>query len=212
MLRQRAQRFLLVFFPLLLVEGCGTLIMPNVRTGMVQLEKGSYQLDQSHVTVLFKVGHMGLSTFVGRFNRVDASLEFDPTNLAAAKLSAVIDVASIDVNNANLENSLRGSSWLNSDKYPQAVFNTTGVTVLDEHTAVFRGNLQLHGVTAPIDLTVQFNGGGNNVLTGHYTLGFSATSSFFRSAYNIDYLIPAISDQVSIEVYAEFQQQKRKQE
>jgi polyisoprenoid-binding protein YceI len=83
----------------LVLISCGTLIKPHVKTGMVQLEKGSYKLDQTHVTVLFKINHMSLSTFVGRFNRVDASLEFDPTNIAAAKLSAIIDVTSIDVNN-----------------------------------------------------------------------------------------------------------------
>lgn len=192
-------------FILLLLVSCGTLIKPNVKTGIVQLEKGSYQLDQTHVTVLFKINHMGLSTFVGRFNKVDATLEFDPANIAAAKLSAIIDVASIDANNPDLEETLRGSSWLDTEKYPQAFFKTTSVNLLDQNSAVFAGELSLHGVTAPIDLTVTFNGGANNMLTGFYTLGFSATSTFNRSAFGVDYLIPAIGDAVAIEVFAEFQ-------
>jgi len=191
----------------LLLASCGTLIKPTVKTGIVQLEKGSYKLDQTHIAVLFKINHMGLSTFVGRFNKVEASLEFDPANIAAAKLSAVINVASLDVNNADLEETLRGSSWLDTEKYPQAFFKTTSVTVLDKNSAVFAGELTLHGVTAPINLTVTFNGGANNMLTGFYTLGFSATSAFNRSTFGIDYLIPAIGDQVAIEVFAEFQQQ-----
>ena len=191
----------------LLLVSCGTLIKPDVKTGIVQLEKGSYKLDQTHIAVLFKINHMGLSTFVGRFNKVDATLEFDPKNIAAAKLSAVIDVASLDVNNVDLEETLRGSSWLDTEKYPQAFFKTTTVTVLDQNSAVFAGDLTLHGVTAPINLTVTFNGGGNNMLTGFYTLGFSATTTFNRATFGIDYLIPAISDQVAIEVFAEFLQQ-----
>jgi polyisoprenoid-binding protein YceI len=192
-------------FILLLLVSCGTLIKPNVKTGIVQLEKGSYQLDQTHVAVLFKINHMGLSTFVGRFNKVDATLEFDPANIAAAKLSAIIDVASIDANNPDLEETLRGSSWLDTEKYPQAFFQTTNVKVLDQHSAIFSGDLTLHGVTAPIDLTVTFNGGANNMLTGFYTLGFSAASTFNRSTFGVDYLIPAIGDAVAIEVFAEFQ-------
>ncbi len=192
-------------FILLLLVSCGTLIKPNVKTGIVQLEKGSYQLDQTHVTVLFKINHMGLSTFVGRFNKVDATLEFDPANIAAAKLSAIIDVASIDANNPDLEETLRGSSWLDTEKYPQAFFKTTSVSLLDKNSAVFAGELTLHGVTAPIDLTVTFNGGANNMLTGFYTLGFSATSTFSRSTFGVDYLVPAIGDAVAIEVFAEFQ-------
>lgn len=189
----------------LLLASCGTLIKPNVKTGIVQLEKGSYQLDQTHVAVLFKINHMGLSTFVGRFNKVDAALEFDPNNIAAAKLSAVIDVASIDVNNPDLEETLRGSSWFDTEKYPQAFFKTTNVSLLDQNSAVFAGELTLHGVTAPINLTVTFNGAANNMLTGFYTLGFSATSTFNRSAFGVDYLIPAIGDAVAVEVFAEFQ-------
>lgn len=189
----------------LLLASCGTLIKPNVKTGIVQLEKGSYLLDQTHVAVLFKINHMGLSTFVGRFNKVDAALEFDPNNIAAAKLSAVIDVASIDVNNPDLEETLRGSSWFDTEKYPQAFFKTTNVSLLDQNSAVFAGELTLHGVTAPINLTVTFNGAANNMLTGFYTLGFSATSTFNRSAFGVDYLIPAIGDAVAIEVFAEFQ-------
>lgn len=192
-------------FILLLLVSCGTLIKPNVKTGIVQLEKGSYQLDQTHVTVLFKINHMGLSTFVGRFNKVDATLEFDPANIAAAKLSAIIDVASIDTNNSDLEETLRGSSWLDTERYPQAFFKTTSVSLLDKNSAVFSGELTLHGVTAPINLAVTFNGGANNMLTGFYTLGFSATSTFNRSTFGVDYLIPAIGDAVAIEVFAEFQ-------
>lgn len=192
-------------FICLLMASCGTLIKPNVKTGIVQLEEGSYQLDQTHVAVLFKINHMGLSTFVGRFNKVDARLEFDPNNIAAAKLSAVIDVASIDVNNHDLEETLRGSSWFDTEKYPQAFFKTTSVSLLDQNSAVFAGELTLHGVTAPINLTVTFNGGANNMLTGFYTLGFSAASTFNRSTFGVDYLIPAIGDAVAIEVFAEFQ-------
>jgi len=191
----------------LFLAGCGTLIKPHVKTGIVQLEKGSYGLDQTHVAVLFKINHMGLSTFVGRFNKVDASLEFDPNNIAAAKLSAIIDVASIDVNNPDLEETLRGSSWFDTEKYPQAFFRTTRVNQLDQNSAVFSGELTLRGVTAPIELTVHFNGGAHNMLTGFYTLGFSAVSSFNRSTFGVDYLIPAIGDAVELEVFAEFQQQ-----
>lgn len=191
----------------LLLGSCGTLIKPKIKTGLIQLEKGSYKLDPSHVAVLFKINHMGLSTFVGRFNKVDASLEFDPQNIAAAKLSAIIDIASIDVNNPDLEETLRGSSWFDAGKYPQAFFKTTNVKIIDERTAEFSGDLQLHGVTAPISLQIHFNGGGNNILTGFYTLGFSAFASFKRSTFGVDYLTPAIADRVDLEVFAEFQQQ-----
>lgn len=190
----------------LALTSCGYLIKPRVKTGMVQLEKGSYQIDPTHASVLFKINHMGLSTFVGRFNKFDAQLEFDPADIASAKLSAVIDIASVDANNPELEETLRGSSWFDTERYPQASFKTTSVVVIDASTAEFTGDLDFHGVRAPLKLRIHFNGGGNNMLTGAYTLGFSAFTQVSRSAFGLDYLVPAIGDQVDIEVFAEFKQ------
>lgn len=187
------------------LSACGYLIKPSVKTGVVNLQPGSYNIDPAHTSLLFKINHMGMSTFVGRFNKVDASLEFDPKKMADAKLSAIISVASIDVNSHDLEESLRSSSWLDAGKYPQARFDTTSVKVLDDTHAIFTGNLSLHGVTAPVDLAVEFNGAGDNILTGRYTLGFSATAHIKRSKFGVDYLVPAIGDDVAVEVYAEFQ-------
>jgi polyisoprenoid-binding protein YceI len=202
--RSFCQKFLLIFFALAL-SACGYLIKPTVKTGMVNLEPGSYQIDKQHTSVLFKINHMGMSTFVGRFNTVDAALEFNPAHMENAKLSAVIKIASIDVNSSDLAETLRGSSWFDADKYPQAQFKTASVELLSESRAKFKGTLTLHGVTAPIVLDVVFNGGGNNMLTGRYTLGFTAVTSFKRSQFGMDYLIPAIGDEVNVEVFAEFE-------
>lgn len=187
------------------LSACGYLIQPNVKTGIVNLDPGSYQIDEQHTSVHFKINHMGMSTFVGRFNSVNASLEFDPAHIENARLSAVITIASIDVNNAELAETLRGSSWFDAGKYPQAIFKTTSVELANESRAKFKGDLTLHGVTAPIVLDVVFNGGGENMLTGRYTIGFSATTSFKRSQFGMDYLIPAVGDDVNVEVFAEFQ-------
>ena len=194
--------FIVLIFTL---SACGYLVAPKVKIGVVNLEKGSYQIDPAHTSVLFKINHMGMSTFVGRFNESEASLEFDPAHMENAKLTAQIKIPSIDVNNKDLEESLKGSSWFEAEKYPQALFKTESVVMLDDTHAKFSGNLTLHGITAPIVLNVVFNGAGNNMLSGKYTLGFTASTRFKRSQFGIDYLIPAIGDDVDVEVFAEFQ-------
>lgn len=195
----------LFLFPIIILSACGYLVQPQVEVGMVNLEKGDYKIDPQHTTVLFKINHMGMSTFVGRFNKVDASLLFDPKHIENAKLSAIISIESLDVNNKSLEDDLRGSSWFDAKKFPQAFFVTTSVQAIDAKRARFIGDLTLHGITSPIALDVTFNGGGDNILTGRYTLGFSAVSSIKRSVFGMDYLVPAIADTVDIEVFAEFQ-------
>jgi polyisoprenoid-binding protein YceI len=49
-----------------------------------------------------------------------------------------------------------------------------------------------------------FNGGADNLLTGKYTLGFTATGSFKRSDYGMDSFAGIIGDEVNLEIFAEF--------
>jgi len=189
------------------LAGSCSLITPTVQTQLSELRSGQYNIDKKHAALVFKTSHMGLSTFVGRFNDVDATLDFDPANVAATKLDAQVVVASIDVNNPDLAESLRGSTWFDAKQFPQATFTTLSVQPQSGNTFRFTGNLTLHGVTAPVTLDVTFHGGANNMLTGFYTLGFSATGTIKRSTFGIDSYIPMVGDDVTLEVYAEFQKQ-----
>jgi len=185
--------------------GSCSLLVPNVQQDVAQLRAGQYQLDKQHATLIFKVMHMGLSTFVGRFDDIDATLDFDPTDMSKTRLDARVMPTSIDVNNEGLEDSLRGSSWFDVQAYPQATFTTLSVQPQSANHFAFTGNLTLHGVTAPVTLDVAFNGGATNMLTGRYTIGFSATGTIKRSVFGIDEYIPLVGDDVALEVFAEFQ-------
>ena len=57
---------------------------------------------------------------------------------------------------------------------------------------------------APVTLDVTFNGGGSNLLTGAYTLGFEARGSVLRSNFGLGAYAPAVGDEVVLEIHAEF--------
>jgi polyisoprenoid-binding protein YceI len=54
-------------------------------------------------------------------------------------------------------------------------------------------------------LEVTFNGAGDSLLTGRYTLGFGATGTLLRSDFGLGAYAPAVGDEVVLEIYAEFQ-------
>jgi polyisoprenoid-binding protein YceI len=191
----------------LFLGACTALITPSVKTEVVELKKGQYKIDPSHTSLIFKIEHLGLSTYVGRFNSMDATLDFDPENLTATKLNAIINTKSVDVNNAELEETLNKSSWFNTEQYPQASFETISVKVLSDSTFEFTGALTLRDVTAPVVLSAKFNGGANNFLTGRYTLGFSATAQIKRSDFGMSKYIGVVGDEVDLEIFAEFLRQ-----
>ena len=39
---------------------------------------GAYTVDKAHTSLIFRVSHLGFSTYTGRFTRLDANLQFDP--------------------------------------------------------------------------------------------------------------------------------------
>jgi polyisoprenoid-binding protein YceI len=203
--RTPLRRLLLSIFVLLL-SGCASLIRPNFQTELVKLRPGQYSLDPAHAALLFKIDHLQLSTYVGRFNSFDASLDFDPEDLGATRLSGIVEMDSLDTNDSELEDTIKGPDWFNVAQFPQATFSTVSVDVLDDSRFLFTGDLTFRGITAPVQMTGTFNGGADNILTGKYTLGFTATGSFKRSDYGMDSFAGIIGDQVDLEIFAEFLQ------
>lgn len=202
------RKLVLVTIVLVFLSGCGYLLMPSVEQNLTQLPTGNYRLDPSHTTLLFKVTHFGISTFVGRFNTVDATLIFDSEHPENSELHGTVEVASIDVNAQDFEETLRGCSWLCVKKYPKARFETKEKAVVSGNELVFSGNMTFRGVTAPIKIHVIVNGGADSILTGRYSIGFDARFTFLRSDFGMGNFAPAVSDKVNVEVYTEFQKQR----
>lgn len=191
-----------------LLGACERLFTPGFETELVEMESGQFTLDKDHASLVFKLSHLGFSTYIGRFNDFDASLDFDPENIENSSLEVIIDMASIDVNNPSFAEDLRGSSWLDVEKFPQAVFRTTKfIESTSDNAFTFEGDLTFHGVTAPVLLNVTFHGGGRNMLTRKNTLGFSATASFKRSDFGVSrFTSMGVGDDINLEIHVEFQE------
>jgi polyisoprenoid-binding protein YceI len=189
---------------LLALGGCGYLLPRAATAPPAELPQGDYRLDSQHATILFKVDHLGFSRLIGRFDRFDATLDFDPQQPEAARLVAAIDPASIDLNLPAFEQDLRGPDWLDVARYPEARFESRTIAITGVDTGKVTGDLTLHGVTAPVTLDVTFNGGGTDLLTGAYRLGFVARGAVLRSTFGLGTYAPAVGDEVLLEIHAEF--------
>lgn len=199
------RRLLLAGLAALWLAGCGYLL-PRAGTALpAELPAGSYRLDPEHASLLFKLDHLGFSQLVGRFDRFDATLDFDPAAPEAARLTVLVDTASIDLDLPAFEAELRGPRWFDADRFPQAHFKSRGIAITGANRGRVDGELTLHGDTAPVMLEVTFNGAGDSLLTGRYTLGFGATGTLLRSDFGLGAYAPAVGDEVVLEIYAEFQ-------
>lgn len=183
------------------------LVRPNVSADPVEIAGGEFALDPTHASVIFKIDHLGFSQYVGRFEVLDASLDFDAEDPTAARLEAVVDMSSLDIANDEFAAELMGDRWFDAETYSQAVFRSTGITVTGPNTGEIAGELTLKGQTAPLTLNVTFNGGAQDRLRGAYVVGFSATGEIDRTVFGVDRFSGLITDMVSLEIEAEFLRQ-----
>jgi polyisoprenoid-binding protein YceI len=208
--KQLAKKFcrtLLMISMLVLISSCVSWLQPTLKQEIVEIKAGEYKLDKEHAALLFKINHMGFSSYVGRFNEFDVSLDFDPNNIENSSIEAVIDMRSIDVNNPAFATALIGKAWLDTPNFPQAVFRSLSVQKIESETLRVNGELTFLGLTNPVTLNVKLNGAANNPLTRIYTLGFTANLNFKRSDFGLKKFIPLVSDEVAIEIQSEFQRQ-----
>ena len=189
-----------------LLFSCSRILTPDQTSEVTEVRAGQYILDPNHASLIWKLNHLGFSTFIGTFNEFEASLDFDPEDIENASLEVVINTSSLDVDIPEFEEELRGDNWFDVAVFPQAVYRTTRfVESVDEDTFLFEGDLTLLGTTAPVGLEVNFHGGGRNFLTRSYTVGFSGSAKFNRSDFGLDRFTSfGVGDEIDLEIHVEF--------
>jgi polyisoprenoid-binding protein YceI len=177
---------------------------------------GTYTLDRSHASLIFRVDHLGFSNYTARFTNFDAELVFDPAEPAASRLTATIDGRSLETDfpfpeQVDFNAQLQGEDWLNTADHPQMTYRSTTVELTGVNSARIDGELTLRGVTRPMALEATFNGGyAGHPMDPNARIGFSARGSLLRSDYGMAFGIPApgskmgVSDEVEVIIEAEF--------
>lgn len=199
-----------------LVTGATFAFAAESNTAPAAIPAGTYTLDKSHASLIFKVNHLGFSNYTARFKRFDATLQFDPANLAASSVMATIDVRSLETDypepkkhdfNAQLQN----AEWLDAAKFPQMTYRSKKVEAIGANNLRIDGELTLHGITQPVTLEATYNGGYvGHPMDPHARIGFSAHGSLKRSQFGVAYGIPqpgstmGVGDDVQIIIEAEF--------
>lgn len=181
---------------------------------------GEYVSDPTHASVNFQIQHLGLSFYSLKFKTLDATVTFDPANIGASKVSATIKPSDLIVGYPQdyvknhpgtkfktWEDDIANSTnFLDGGKFPTITFTSTSVEASGERSAKVMGDLTLKGVTKPVTLDVTFSG----ETASHYfakvpAIGFSATGTFKRSEFGLDYLAPAVAgDDVKFEIEGDF--------
>lgn len=173
-------------------------------TPAAQAEPRALEVDLTHTSVHFLIGHGGFSKVIGQFRSITAAaVTFDPENVANSSVSATIDAASLDSNHYFRDNYTRSDTFLDVRQFPTITFASTAVAAAGEKTGTMTGDLTLRGVTKPVTFDVTWNGSGPH-LSGKYQIdGFEARTTIKRSEFGMDKFLPWVADEVEILIQIE---------
>lgn len=157
-----------------------------------------WRYDTVHSQIVFSISHNGYSRPFGRLHIASGWVRFDPNDWSTAATELDIDMASVDMGDADWNRAVCAPSLLDCARHPQAHFRSTGVERKDDHHGVLHGQLTLLGVTRPLDLPFTFNRAARTIFEVHKIAGFSATAALERSDFGITAHPGSIGRHVSI--------------
>ncbi|RLK47514.1 YceI family protein [Microbacterium telephonicum] len=143
---------------------------------------GTWVLDPSHSEVTFSVRHMMISKVRGNFGLKSATIEA-PANPLEAKVTASVDVASVDTKDEARDNHLRSGDFFDAEQFPTLEFASTGVRY-EGGDFLVDGDLTIRGITKPVTFEVEFGGFGTDPW-GNYKAGATATTVVNREDFGL---------------------------
>ncbi len=166
-------------------------------------EADEYELDPSHTSVVWSVSHFGFSSPSGKFSNLTGKLMLDEQKPENSSVNITIDTASVMTGVPKLDEHIRSKDFFDIEKYANATFVSDSVVLSGPDSAKVAGKLTLHGVTKPVTLDVKMNKIGESPVTKKKTAGFSASTHFKRSDFNMTYGLPGVADDVKVSIESE---------
>ena len=162
----------------------------------------TYVIDGSHTFPRFSYNHMGLSTQLSKFTKTSGKVMFDK-EAKTGSVDIVIDMTSVDTGFPAFNGHIQGEDFLNTAKFPTATFKSTKVTFEGDRPAKIDGELTIKGVTKPVTLTVTSFANKQHPMLQKDAIGADAYTVIKRSEFDAGKFVPAVGDEVRIDVALE---------
>ena len=160
----------------------------------------AYKVDPVHTTAIFRIKHLGVTYFYGRFNETTGSFTLNTENPCEMSFDVQIKTQSVDTNAANRNNHLKSPDFFNAKQFPTISFKSKSVQSSGENMYTVAGDLTLHGVTKPITVQMEFVGQGDKGQRFGYRAGFDVNFTSKRSDFGMNYMQGKLGDEVTLMV------------
>lgn len=146
-----------------------------------------YEIDSAHSSAGFAVKHLVVSTVRGSLGKVTGTADIDPADPTKSSISATIEVAGINTNNADRDAHLQSPDFLDAKQFPTITFQSKSVEKVSDTQYKVTGDLTLRGVTKSVVLDVE---GGTTPVTdpwGNIKLGGAVRTRINRQDFGVSF-------------------------
>ncbi|HUO19790.1 MAG TPA: YceI family protein [Steroidobacteraceae bacterium] len=147
----------------------------------------AYQVDPGHTYPSFEADHFGgMSVWRGKFDSSSGTIVLDRA-AGTGTVDITVDTASIDFGNPKLNEHVKSAEMFDVQKYPTAVYKGTLINFRNGAPTEARGELTLHGVTKPLNLTINSFLCKTTPMSKKERCGADASATLNRADYGINY-------------------------
>lgn len=161
-----------------------------------------FEVDSSHSTVLFRIKHLNVSWFYGRFTDIAGTLMVDAEKPEASTIEIKVKTDSIQTDNEKRNAHLKSPDFFAAKQYPELTFKSTSAKSVGDGALELKGDLTCHGVTKPLTVTLQKVGELKDSKMGT-RIGYETKFNIKRSDFGMDYMPGGLGDDIEIIVSLE---------
>ncbi|HBN50381.1 MULTISPECIES: YceI family protein [Thalassospira] len=100
-----------------------SVIVPAIAVWVPAFAADTWQVKADDSDIKFSGTQLG-ADFEGAFDKFTAEIVFSPDDLAGSKVSVLIDIASVDTENADRDSQIISADWFDVAQWPTARFET----------------------------------------------------------------------------------------
>lgn len=146
-----------------------------------------WDIDGKHSSATFKIRHMMISDVRGQIGGIKGTVNYDGKNVDDIKVNAQLDPSTIDTGDDNRDAHLKNADFFDVAKYPTMTFESTGVVPILRGGFKLGGKLTMHGVTRPVELSVDGPTEPIKDAKGATKIGAVGTTTIKRKDFGLTY-------------------------
>lgn len=144
----------------------------------------TWEVDQAHSAIGFKVRHMLVSNVRGSFKEFKGTLTVDDKDATKTTAEVTINPATIDTAEPKRDEHLKSGDFFDVAQFKEIAFKTTKVAKKGKGLKL-TGNLTMHGVTKEVTFDVEELTAPQKAFSGKMIRGLSATGTLNRKDFGM---------------------------